>query len=204
MIVKIHCKITSNRTGQVRRSGMKCVCVCVGLVGKGTALQMFFGFWERGRKREEESKWCHMYSMWNPPTPPLLPLVFFSRTFLWGLNFSPLPHETTAGFGLACELGDRAPPSIPPFLSSLPPSLHPQQILGTVSGQLLFLLFLLSGLSTMRLSLQNDDAFLCSRCPWHGQPPAALHPSHKWEPWGGRRVCVWVCVFMGVWEPERG
>ena len=90
------------------------------------------------------------------PSPPPLPLLFFSLTFLRGLDFSPLPHETTAGSISPVNREMMLLLLPPPFSFSLPPSLHPQQILGTVSGQLLslFILFLLSGLNNETLSAE--------------------------------------------------
>lgn len=131
-----------------------------------------------------------------PNTPP--PSSSHSLTFLWGLDFSPLPHETVTGLVLPVNweilLLLLPLPLSPLFFVFIPPS---PAIQGTAVSYKASSSSYSSLDSTMRLSLQNDDVCFCSRSSWHHQPPPVLHPSHQWEPRGANnRVCVfaWECV----------
>lgn len=174
-----------------------CVCVCVCFCSRFTGQRdgpadVLFGGIEKGGITEEVSKWCHMYSMWEPPPLLPLPLVFF-LTFLCGAQYLFTRTWEDSRFSVFCGLGRWCSSS---FLShssfAFTPSLHPRSTTKPSSSSTS------CPESTMTLTLlllQRDDAFSCSHSAVHHHPPAALHASHTREPQGGAHCvfALWVC-----------
>lgn len=73
-------------------------------------------------RKEEVKEWCHMYTMWTPPSAPDTPTPLF-LTFLEGCTVSPLSHVGEAQAHFDWNREDGAPPSSCP--SPCLPSLHP-------------------------------------------------------------------------------